>query len=125
MVNEFVKEDVLRPKFRIEKKKKSVSFEGQSGLANPELFYAQVTHRILGLIQNFDNKITINFKLEYINTSSSKWILHILKTLQAVKPDADILINWYYEEDDESIEEAGEVYQSLLRIPFNLIEIPD
>ena len=125
MVKESVKEDILRPKFRIDKRKRLVSFEGQSGLANPELFYAQIAHRILGLINDFGNEITINFKLEYINTSSSKWILHILKTLQAVKPEAEICVNWYYEEDDESIEEAGEVYQSLLRIPFHLIEIPD
>ena len=32
-----------------------------------------------------------------------------------------ITINWYYELDDEAILEAGEVYQSLLNLPFNLI----
>ena len=34
-------------------------------------------------------------------------------------------INWYYEEDDEDMFEAGEDYQSIINLNFKMIEIED
>ncbi len=68
-----------------------------------------------------------NIQLEYFNTSSSKCILDIFKKLESInkQDDAEVLINWYYEEDDEDMLEAGEDYQSILKIPFKMIEIEE
>jgi hypothetical protein len=58
-----------------------------------------------------------------LNSSSSKWLFHILKGIQGKFQGKKIItINWYYDEDDDSMLEAGEVFQSLLSLPFNLIE---
>jgi hypothetical protein len=63
-------------------------------------------------------------QLEYFNTSSSKCILDVFKKLEAInKGENDVLINWYYEEDDEDMLEAGEDYESIIRVPFKMIEI--
>jgi hypothetical protein len=35
------------------------------------------------------------------------------------------IINWYYEESDEDINEKGEYFSSFPEVPFNLIMIPD
>ena len=43
---------------------------------------------------------TINIKLEYFNTSSSKCILDVFKKLETLS-STKMTINWYYEEDDE------------------------
>lgn len=68
-----------------------------------------------------------NIQLEYFNTSSSKCILDIFKKLEAVnkQDERDVVINWHYEEDDEDMLEAGEDYQSILKIPFKMIEIEE
>lgn len=68
-----------------------------------------------------------NIQLEYFNTSSSKCILDIFKKLEAVnkQDNKEVVINWYYEEDDEDMLEAGEDYQSILKIPFKMIEIEE
>lgn len=68
-----------------------------------------------------------NIQLEYFNTSSSKCILDIFKKLEGInKQDGkNVVINWYYEEDDEDMLEAGEDYQSILKIPFKMIEIEE
>ncbi len=68
-----------------------------------------------------------NIQLEYFNTSSSKCILDIFKKLENInKQDGcEVVINWYYEEDDEDMLEAGEDYQSILKIPFKMIEIEE
>ncbi|MBO7596417.1 MAG: SiaC family regulatory phosphoprotein [Bacteroidales bacterium] len=39
------------------------------------------------------------------------------------KSVAEVVINWYYEEDDEDMLEAGEDYQSILKLPFKMVEI--
>ncbi len=66
----------------------------------------------------------INIQLEYFNTSSSKCILDIFKKLESMyKNGSNIVVNWYYEKDDEDMLESGEDYQSIIKIPFNMIEV--
>ena len=68
----------------------------------------------------------VNIQLEYFNTSSSKCILDVFKKLEAIyKTKNEVIINWYYEEDDEDMLEAGEDYESIIRVPFKMIEIVD
>jgi hypothetical protein len=69
-------------------------------------------------------KTSVNVQLEYFNTSSSKCILDVFKKLEAIhKAKNEVVINWYYEEDDEDMLEAGEDYESIIRVPFKMIEI--
>jgi hypothetical protein len=66
----------------------------------------------------------VNIQLEYFNTSSSKCILDVFKKLEHIHKNKDeVVINWYYEEDDEDMQEAGEDYESIIRIPFKMVEI--
>lgn len=68
----------------------------------------------------------VNIQLEYFNTSSSKCILDIFKKLEGIaKAGHQVIINWYYEEDDEDMLEAGEDYQSIIKVPFKMIEIEE
>lgn len=56
------------------------------------------------------------FRLEYFNTASSKLILDILSALEDIE---GTIIMWYYHEDDEDMEEAGEEFSDLVEeIPF-------
>jgi hypothetical protein len=67
-------------------------------------------------------KTQFKFELEYFNTSSSKNILEILKKLEKIYQDGhDIQITWYYDEDDEDMEETGEDYKALLSVPVELV----
>jgi hypothetical protein len=71
-------------------------------------------------------KTVVNIQLEYFNTSSSKCILDVFKKLEVISKNGnDVQVNWYYEEDDEDMLEAGEDYQSIIRIPFKMIEIEE
>ena len=69
-------------------------------------------------------KTTVSIKLEYFNTSSSKCILEVFKKLEGIhKANNEVEINWYYEEDDEDMLEAGEDYESIIKVPFKMMEI--
>ena len=63
----------------------------------------------------------MNVYLEYSNVSSSMSLLDIFKLLEKSKSLEQI--NWYCDEDDEEMLEAGENYSSEIKIPFKLIEL--
>lgn len=70
---------------------------------------------------------SVNIQLEYFNTSSSKCILDVFKKLEGIHNggSSQIVINWYYEEDDEDMLEAGEDYQAIINVPFKMIELEE
>lgn len=68
----------------------------------------------------------VHVQLEYFNTSSSKCILDVFKKFETiVKAGHEVIINWYYEEDDEDMLEAGEDYQSIVKVPFKMVEVEE
>ena len=70
-------------------------------------------------------KTTVEIFIEYYNTSSSKSILDLLKRLEGIyKNGNSMTLKWFYEEDDESLLESGEEFQSMVDIPFELIAVP-
>ena len=66
----------------------------------------------------------VNVQLEYFNTSSSKCILDVFKKLETLS-GTEVKVNWYYEEDDEDMLEAGEDYQAIIDLPFKMIEVEE
>jgi len=70
-------------------------------------------------------KTEVNIKLEYFNTSSSKCLLDVFKKLEDINKKTEVIINWCYEEDDEDMLEAGEDYESIIKIPFNMVEVEE
>ncbi|HTJ50992.1 MAG TPA: DUF1987 domain-containing protein [Cyclobacteriaceae bacterium] len=55
------------------------------------------------------------FKLEYSNTASSKLIQDVMLALEKVK---NTKIVWYYESEDEDMEQAGREFAELVNVPF-------
>ncbi len=69
-------------------------------------------------------KTSLSINIEHFNTSSSKSILELFKTLDPLhKTGQDIVVNWFYEDDDEDIFEAGENYQAITGLPFVMVAI--
>jgi hypothetical protein len=65
----------------------------------------------------------VHVQLEYFNTSSSKCILDVFKKLEAIKQSGkEIRVKWHYEEDDEDMLEAGEDYDAIIDIGFEMVE---
>ena len=113
----------------------SVKFDGKTGIIeikgrsipeNSIEFYKPLVDWLEEYAKKPIEKTQVNVQLEYFNTSSSKCILDEFKKLEAIhKAKHDVVINWYYEEDDEDMLEAGEDYESIIRVPFKMIEIVD
>jgi hypothetical protein len=98
--------------------------EGRSVSENPVEFFEPVIQWINNLKKAHPAKITLTFKLEYFNTSTSKIILHIFRSLETfMKNNTDVKIIWYYDNIDDDLKEAGKDYQSICKIPFEFKSI--
>ncbi len=97
---------------------------GRSIPENSIEFYKPILDWIGNYGDNPKESTIVNVQLEYFNTSSSKCILDVFKKLESLS-GTNIEINWYYEEDDEDMLEAGEDYQAIIDIPFKMIEVEE
>ncbi len=103
-----------------------IEIEGRSIPENSIEFYKPLVDWLDEYAKDPNANTSVDIKLEYFNTSSSKCILDVFKKLESIfKNDQSVIINWYYEEDDEDMLEAGEDYQSILKIPFKMIEMEE
>jgi hypothetical protein len=63
------------------------------------------------------------FNMSYYNTSSSKYLIQILKSLCKVKDyGVSLSIEWHYEEGDEKMKEDGEDLAEAVDMKFKYFE---
>jgi len=100
--------------------------KGRSIPENSIEFYKPLNEWLDNYGQKPCNDTVVDIKLEYFNTSSSKCILDLLKRLEKINGSgSNVLINWYFEQDDEDMEEAGEDYQAIVKLPFKMVEVEE
>jgi len=114
------------PSILFNESEKRLIIEGRSILENPARFYKPLIAKLKDCYNRPIGKLEIDFKLEYFNTTSSIVILQVLKHIYSLhNSNSEIIINWYYDEDDEDLLEVGQDYSELLNFPFNLVSIPN
>ncbi|MCG8578505.1 MAG: DUF1987 domain-containing protein [Bacteroidales bacterium] len=114
------------PFVRLDGENGVVEIKGRSIPENSVEFYKPIIDWLEKFGDTPSEETNVNIQLEYFNTSSSKCILDIFKRLELIhKKGNPVEINWYYEEDDEDMFEAGEDYQSIINIPFKMIEMEE
>ncbi len=112
------------PSIKFDAKDGVFEIKGRSIPENSVEFYKPLNEWLDNYMQVPLDKTVVNIRLEYFNTSSSKCILDVFKRLEAIhRSKHDVEINWFYEEDDEDMLEAGEDYDSIIKVPFKMIEI--
>lgn len=97
--------------------------EGRSIPEDPGDFFDRLILWLNDYFLDPAEQTVMNIKLEYINSGSSKYMLELLRILKVNhEKGRNILVKWYYEEGDESIEELGQHYEQTMQIPFEIIE---
>lgn len=120
-----IKEELSTPYIKLDKEKCILTLKGKSYPEHPDLFYDPIVDEIERCKENLTNtKITINMALEILNSVSTKYIFHLVKSLY--KSAMETEVKWYYEKDDESMLEEGNYLKSLLPgSNFKLISVED
>lgn len=100
--------------------------KGRSIPENSVEFYKPLNEWVEEYGKSPKPETVFDVKLEYFNTSSSKCILDLFKLLESLNGNGtEVKVNWYFEEDDEDMEEAGEDYQAIINLPFKMIEVEE
>jgi len=101
-----------------------IEIKGKSGLLNPDKFYQPLIKWIDEYAKHPKEITTVDIRLEYFNTRTSKSLLEIFRRLEnKLHLDGhNVDINWYYDKGDDDLFESGQDYASLLQIPFKIRE---
>jgi hypothetical protein len=114
------------PTIKFEYDQGFLEIKGRSIPENSIEFYKPLIDWLDKYSSNPQIKTNVNIQLEYFNTSSSKCILDVFKKLESLhNKGSQIVINWFYEEDDEDMLEAGEDYQAIINVPFKMMQIEE
>ena len=100
--------------------------KGRSIPENPENFYDPILTWLEEYFKETEKESILEFRLEYVNSGSSKYILELLRRMQKlVVTGKPIKIIWCFETDDESIEDLGEHYKHTVDLPIEIREIDE
>ena len=110
------------PKVLFNKDTGELSMEG---VCIPELthdFFKPIISFVTSLDVATLKNFTLTVNLHFFNTGISRYILELMKTIQKLKEKGvAIKFKWYYNIDDEDIEEAGRSYSFILNEPFEMV----
>jgi len=113
------------PEINFDIENNKLSFLKVSKPANAIEFYKPVFE----FINNFEKskvkskvvkELVVDFDFDYFNTATAKIIYELLEKLNRIKEQGvEIIINWYYHQDDEDHLEEGEIMSEALDMGFN------
>lgn len=113
------------PEVTLDKENKIFKFSGKSLPEDVGDFYAPILEWLEEYAKDPLEITTIDIKLLYFNTATSKLILDIFMLLEEMKEAGNkVIINWHYPEYDEEMKEAGIEYSEMVELDFKLIEYP-
>lgn len=114
------------PEIELDLEQGTIDIIGRSLPANSELFYDRVYRWLEEYLKEPLEQTTVNMRMDYLDTSSSKHFYNIFDRLSTVKERGKaVQVNWHYEIGDEEMAETGKDYQSLFPMEFNFIEVKD
>lgn len=122
MENLFIEKTVKTPEVNFNYKTGDLLMDGISIPENTVDFYQPLLDWLREYKEHVNSKTTLVLKLEYFNTSTSVVLLNIFKLFSQLE-STDLCIQWYFEEDDVEMQEVGEDYQNIVKVPFELISI--
>ena len=91
----------------------ALSIKGESYPENAAAFYGPLIASVRAYLEGCrEAAITVNVSLAYFNSSSTKMLFTLFDTLNQAAVDGNqVRLNWYHDEDDDTILEFGEELQ--------------
>lgn len=110
------------PEITFDPKNEVFEIVGRSIPENSVEFYRPVMEWLDAYQKEPDGYLYLIVKLEYFNTSSSKCLIDIFRKLEKMHNNGQqVLIKWYFEEEDEDMKESGEDFKDILKVPVEMI----
>lgn len=122
------------PKVLFDTENSLFELQGNSRPENVRDFYFPIIYKIRKYfekvidkkqVEDFNSKsFKFNFRLDYFNSSSAKFISDILVLIKDFTVEGlKFKVYWYFADGDEDMKEVGEDFSEMISIPFNFIMI--
>jgi|ERR1035437_8894522 hypothetical protein len=126
MENLYIKGTIKSPTFDFNYEKGELNITGRSHPEDVNTVYKPALRWLEKYIKNPKPITTVNFILEYYNTSSSKIILEIFRELKAFQDTGNnVIVNWHYAEADEDLRDDGEMFSDMVKLPIELVVLKE
>lgn len=114
------------PKIILDPDDGTMIFEGRSNPENASDFFEPVIAWLNEYIKHPAEKTDLKLNLELFNTSSSKYVMEVLRKIRYLA-DNDHLFNvtWMYEDDDLEMLDTAEAYEMMTGLRFQKISYPE
>jgi hypothetical protein len=114
------------PKIILDGDDGTLLIEGRSNPENAREFFQPVIDWLDEYLKNPAEKTNLRVNLEHFNTSSSKYLMEILRKIRYLA-DNDHLFNvtWMYEEDDLEMLDTAEAYEMMTGLRFQKVSYPE
>ena len=111
------------PFVRMDAENGIIEIKGRSIPENSIEFYRVLVDWLEAYAKDPQPQTQVFLQFEYLNThTSGKSILAVFNKLEAIhRINQGVTINWYYDEEDTL--ELGQDFESVLRLPFKMIEV--
>ncbi len=102
----------------------SISLSGCSIPENADRFYSPLYDLVNSYCARAAKETTVHIRLTYFNSSSSKYLLDLLKCLEDLHAggNSQVRMVWHHGKGDLDMQEAGEDYRSLVDFPVEVCE---
>lgn len=119
-----IKQTKHTPEVTLDLSKMTLCFKGQSIPEDVSIFYAPLVSFIdinMTYIRANKQSMRIILQLEYFNSATLKFLVKLFNSLIGIKGRSQVIIDFYYDEDDDDFYETGNDISTVLDIPINLI----
>jgi hypothetical protein len=100
--------------------------EGRSNPENARDFFQPVMDWLEVYVKNPATRTDLRINLELFNTSSSKYLMEILRKIrQLADDDKEFNVTWMYEEDDLEMLDTAEAYEMMTGLRFQKVSYPE
>jgi hypothetical protein len=113
----------MTPQIILDVQNQTFSMTGNSRPENPMQFYKPMFDWLNAYIPTTSDKLVFEVKMDYFNTSTSKILLDLFELFEKLATSKDIHVIWYYQSDDEEMQEAGEELLDLVELSYEIKEI--
>ncbi len=120
-----IEESDYSPKVVFDKDNNEFCIIGKSLLEDSAKFYKPLQSWINEYVNNPNSKTEFIFELEYFNSSAARRIVNLIIKLEDIlnKGENDVIVIWRHKENDEVMIDRGEEIKSIVRLPFDFVQI--
>ena len=109
------------PSIKFDAKQGTLEIKGRSLPENAAGFYLPMLETVDQYLKKPLELTRVDIYLDYCNTSSSRHLLRLLRMFKDAENKGNkVVVNWYYEAEDEEIRDVGKGFQTITGMTFNM-----